>query len=87
MDLAGNAREGRELVGGGNALRVGELVQKSGLADRGEADHDDARIARLHDIKAFAFGARLAGGIEQHLAEARQARLETANMVLGRCNT
>ena len=83
---ARDARQRRELVRGHGALRLaaGQHVEQSALADRGEADEADARVAVPRHVEAVARAARRALGAQHHLRlEARELGLEHAEVELG----
>ena len=64
-------------------LGAGQLREQARLADRGEADERDAAVAVLLNVEALA-GAALGGRLLQLRAQLGEARLELAQVVLGR---
>jgi hypothetical protein len=84
LDHARDRGERGELVCGGLGLGVRGLGEERALADGGEADQRDARVAGLADVEPDAGGPGLGRGLEQLRAVAGELGLEQPEVVLGR---
>ena len=83
-DVAGDARQRREFVARGLALRARQRGQQARLADGGEADEGHAAVARLLDVEAVAAAAGRRLLLQQGAAQLAELRLDDAEVALRR---